>query len=183
MKGDWNIFGEHQGSASSNWMSTTDLMSGLMIVFMFIAIAHMTFLAKKDKDTYEIAREWNRTKIKLVNALHQEFDKDLKNWGAEINDKELSMKFTAPEILFEKGSYQIKKRFKEILKDFCPRYISLLYNYQLIISEIRIEGHTSIEWKKGTPVSVAYLKNIELSQDRSRSVLGFCLERLKIHSK
>ena len=35
-----NLFGSASKSSNTIWMSTTDLMSGLMIVFMFIAIAY-----------------------------------------------------------------------------------------------------------------------------------------------
>ena len=38
------LFGRTSKSSNTIWMSTTDLMSGLMIVFMFIAIAYMVFV-------------------------------------------------------------------------------------------------------------------------------------------
>ena len=61
-----NMFGSSRNSSSSNWMSTTDLMSGLMIVFMFIAIAYMVFIDRKTEKTYEIVKEWNRSKIIVI---------------------------------------------------------------------------------------------------------------------
>jgi len=175
-----NIFGEFRNSSSSIWMSTTDLMSGLMIVFMFIAISYMAFTERKAEKTYEIAKEWDRTKSKLIESLHKNFDNDLKKWNAVIVDETISIRWL-PRVLFEAGKSTIKPEFKMILIDFCPRYINLLYDFKSIITEVRIEGHTSKEWGSNTPEMEAYLKNMELSQDRTRSVLQFCLGTLRKH--
>ena len=48
------------------------------------------------------------------------------------------------------------------------------HNEQDCIEEIRIEGHTSSEWK-GEVSDNAFVKNMELSQDRSREILTFAL--------
>ena len=74
------LFGSTGRSSNNIWMSSTDLMSGLMIVFMFIAIAYMVFLERKTEKTYEIVKEWDRSKTNLIVALHDEFNKDLKKW-------------------------------------------------------------------------------------------------------
>ena len=173
-----NLFGSPRNESSSNWMSTTDLMSGLMIVFMFIAIAYMVFIDRKTEKTYEIVKEWNRSKIKLLEALHNEFDDDLKRWDAVIDDKNLSIRFLSPKILFESGKSNIKPKFQQILNDFFPRYLKKLQEFKNIVAEIRIEGHTSKDWKNLSGMD-AYLKNMKLSQDRTRSVLEFCLNNMK----
>ena len=95
------LFGSTSKSSNTIWMSSTDLMSGLMIVFMFIAITYMMLIDMKSDQTYEIVKEWDRSKMKLAEALHEEFDKDLMKWEAMINDSELSIKFSKPEILFK----------------------------------------------------------------------------------
>ena len=171
------LFGSTSKSSNTIWMSSTDLMSGLMIVFMFIAIAFMVFVERNEKKTYQIAQEWNRSKIKLLKALHDEFNKDLKKWEAEIDDKNISIKFLSPKILFEPGKSSVKPEFQKILNDFFPRYMKILDEYKDLISEIRIEGHTSKEWKNKSDKD-AYLKNMELSQDRTRSVLNFCINQI-----
>ena len=60
-------------------------------------------------------------------------------------------------------------KFKVILNDFFPRYIALINQpkYKKNIEEIRIEGHTD--------TSGDYFTNMKLSQDRTRSVLQYCL--------
>lgn len=47
------------------------------------------------------------------------------------------------------------------------------------IEEIRIEGHTSLEGKKGMNEEEAYFYNMELSQNRTRSVLKHCLSLIE----
>ena len=44
------------------------------------------------------------------------------------------------------------------------------------IAEIRIEGHTSSEWSEDASPEEAYILNMELSQDRTRSVLQYVLQ-------
>ena len=169
-----NFFGNSNRSANTVWISTTDMMSGLMIVFMFIAITYMLLVDRKSDQTYEIVREWDRSKMSLVEALHDEFDKDLVKWEAMINDSELSITFSKPEILFEPGKSVLKPDFQVILNNFFPRYLKRLDEHKGLIAEIRIEGHTSKEWLNSTDTD-AYLNNMELSQNRTRSVLSHCL--------
>ena len=171
------LFGSTSKSSNTIWMSSTDLMSGLMIVFMFIAIAYMVFLERKTEKTYEIVKEWNSSKTKLIEALHDEFDNDLRKWEAEIDDKNISIKFLSPKILFEPAKSAVRPEFQRILNNFFPRYMKILEEYKNLISEIRIEGHTSKEWKNKSDKD-AYLKNMELSQDRTRSVLNFCINQI-----
>ena len=67
----------------------------------------------------------------------------------------------------------LKPQFKDILSDFMPRYIVLLItNFVDDISEVRIEGHTSSEWNQ-EPEKTAFIKNMNLSQARTRSVLEY----------
>ena len=67
---------------------------------------------------------------------------------------------------------------KIYLADFFPRYIEILSkaDYKEEIEEIRIEGHTSSEWQDQVPIDVAFMNNMELSQNRARNVLDYVLE-------
>ncbi len=42
---------------------------------------------------------------------YNEFDSDLKEWSAEIDDDDIAIKFIAPEILFEPAKAFIKPQF------------------------------------------------------------------------
>ena len=72
---------------------------------------------------------------------------------------------------------------KEILKDFFPRYVKVIMKYYPDIEEIRIEGHTSSEWRENVSRDIAYFKNMKLSQDRTRSVLFYLMSIESINGK
>jgi chemotaxis protein MotB len=217
--------------------SVADLMAGLMMVFLFIAIAYMiqiqssqTSLANQAKEAVaardaaeqarkqaeasekqakesqeaaelsrkaaeasrleaeegkkrsdatrafmsEIAAEYVNSKAALEKSMHGEFDKDLKRWRAELDNG--SIRFLEPDILFDTNSAEIKTPFKSVLDDFFPRYLAILTSdkFRQEIEEVRIEGHTSTEWRDSANDQDRYLKNAELSQRRALSVLDHC---------
>ena len=49
--------------------------------------------------------------------------------------------------MFSQSTFELNDRFKIIINSFFPRYIKVLSKFGSLISEIRIEGHTSSEWK------------------------------------
>lgn len=132
----------------------------------------------KERDKIkEIAIMYNRLQNDLYNDLYKEFEKDLDKWNALIDRQSLSVRFEAPDVLFAKGSHQLQNKFKSILDDFFPRYLAILTNekYKNDIEEIRIEGHTSSEWQVDVSSDIAYFLNMQLSQDRTRSVLEYVM--------
>jgi len=161
----------------NEWGPIADLMSGLMIVFLFISVTYMLNVNREKDRIQEIAVTYNKLQTRLYDDLNSAFKDDLEKWGAVIDEQTLSVRFEAPEILFGTGSSEIKPRFQDILNDFFPRYIEILYGekYRNDIEEIRIEGHTSSEWLKKTTEIQAYFNNMELSQNRTRAVLEYVL--------
>jgi outer membrane protein OmpA-like peptidoglycan-associated protein len=157
-----------------HWISISDMMSGLMMIFLFIAVSYMIKVVKEKEHIKEIAVTYNRLQTDLYGDLEKEFHKDLHKWNAVLDRQSLSVRFESPDVLFEQGDFVIKPLFCDILKDFFPRYISILTRekYRDDIDEIRIEGHTSSEWRFDVPPDVAYFRNMELSQNRTRSVLN-----------
>ena len=92
-------------------------------------------------------------------------------------DRDLTIRFEEPDVQFDLGKAALKPQFARILDDFFPRYIQILSSnrYRDGIEEIRIEGHTSSVWNNQTPEDVAYFRNMELSQSRTRSTLEYVL--------
>ena len=164
-------------NANGFWIATSDLMSGLMVIFLFIAVVYMYEIKDVIQGVIYITEGFEDTEESLYHELMREFKNDLEDWNATIDAKSLSVIFKEPDVLFEKGEYRIKLRFKTILNDFFPRYIMVLNddNFRESINSVRIEGHTSKEWKKSTPSSLAYLFNMSLSQARASEVLHYVL--------
>lgn len=160
------------GKKDSFWIPYADLMTVLMIVFLFISIAYMAILQKKEAQRNEIVNSYIETKHQLYQELQHKFEKDLKRWSLELGE-DLSIKFTNPDVLFESGQATITTHFKEILNEFIPQYFQILLDnkYKDQISEIRIEGHTDDVGFANA--SDSYIRNVELSQARARNVLAY----------
>lgn len=154
------------------WIPYADLMTVLMVIFLFISLAYMGLVQYQKKQQDKIFEEYKETKENLYNELENAFKNDFQRWDLEL-DNDLSIKFTNPEVLFQIGQYEITPKFTEILSDFFPKYLNIIMQdrYKDKIAEIRIEGHTdnSPTYETSDP----YIDNIRLSQDRSRSVLKF----------
>jgi outer membrane protein OmpA-like peptidoglycan-associated protein len=169
------IFGVNKSHESSeeHWLSVSDLMAGLMMVFLFIAIAFMRDVSIEKDKIKDVAVAYQENQVAIFDALNTEFGQELSKWRASVDKETLSFQFNSPEVLFDTGESQLKPEFKNILNSFIPRYLSVLEAFKSSIDEVRIEGHTSSEWADNTSEDRAYFLNMELSQNRTRSVLTY----------
>lgn len=171
------IFGksdiDSRNDRGEHWLSISDLMAGLMMVFLFVSIALMRdAMIERDK-IKEVAVAYQEKQVDLYEALIFEFKNDLKRWDADIEKETLSFQFKSPDVLFDTGKISLKPAFQEILSDFFPRYLGVLMSFKDSIDEVRIEGHTSSVWNTKSSEEEAYFNNMELSQGRTRSVLSY----------
>ncbi len=172
-----------------HWVSISDVMAGLMVIFLFIAISYMVNANSKTdriramRDNIEqLLDAYINLQADLSEELKSEFEGTLIkkrqfqiNWQGHLDMATLSIRFKKP---FRQGDATVPNAFKNVLRDFFPRYIAILTKseYKDGIAEIRIEGHTSSEWHDRIGVDRAYYNNMKLSQDRSRNVLQYVLE-------
>ncbi|MEZ5064072.1 MAG: OmpA family protein [bacterium] len=160
-------------------------MSGLMMFFLAIAVVFMLKVQNEKEALSSIAETYRSAREDLYRELLEEFRNDLDQWGAEIDARELAIRFREPDVLFDHGSHTLKPEFRRILSDFFPRYVEILRKppYRKHVREIRIEGHTSSDFGELADLD-AYLANMELSQARTRATLEFllCLPQIKDQS-
>ena len=123
----------------NQWISISDMMAGIMMIFLLITVSFMLITQKAQEDLRvqnqklleineamsSIAKDYSDLRQELYEALLKEFGKDLKVWDASI-DEDNTIRFNEPEVLFDIGAKQVKKRFKDILDDFFPRYVKIL---------------------------------------------------------
>lgn len=173
MLNDWSLKTETE----SEWVSISDLMSVLMMIFLFIAISYMQTVEQDKEFVEKVAVAYRDTRNDLYTELAAEFKDDLPKWKAVIEAETLTIRFEEPDVLFGVGSSYLSGKFEHILDDFFPRYVKIISaaKYQDSIEEIRIEGHTSSEWNGEARGMEAYFNNMALSQNRTRSVLKYCL--------
>lgn len=159
-------------SVHNIWMSVSDLMTGLMVVFLFISIAYV----KRVQENQIILAQFVDSKKELHDELHAEFKKETLNGNVTI-DGDLTMRFQNTQTLFATGSADLTPEFQEQLSNYIPRYLDILLHTKIKndIKEIRIEGHTDDD-----PYPLLdpdpYFANLILSQRRALSVMRFIRE-------
>ncbi len=156
-----------------HWLTVSDLMAGLMMVFLFIAIVFMMNTQKENDKIKDVAVAYQQNQVAIYEALQTEFKDDLNKWGATIDKETLAFSFQSPDVLFANNETALSEAYKKILNDFFPRYIDVLRPYRESLNEIRIEGHTSSAGLRGATEAQAYFYNMRLSQGRTRAVLEY----------
>ena len=169
------IFGRSRSGDEGHWISVADLMAGLMVIFLFIAISYIRPIENTQATIRTIAATWNESEADIYGALQEEFRNDLERWNAELERETLTVRFKAPEVLFDNATHELRPKFRVILSDFFPRYLRVLEGFRDAIEEVRVEGHTSSVWQDAPTPDDAYFNNMALSQARTRSVLEFGL--------
>ncbi len=177
------FLGASDNQREGQWISISDMMAGLMVIFLFVAISFMVDAVQKTKDAQglvedvkDISESHRDLQDELYKALNSEFEADLEKWNASLDRETLYIRFN-PEEFFERGSSRLPEKFLRIMDEFFPRYIAVVSDskFRGHIEEIRIEGHTSSEWEGAETSRIAYINNMELSQDRTRSVLEYVI--------
>lgn len=158
------------------WISFADIMTGLMVIFLLIAVSYMALMEKKYGQAGKTVEDINKTRETIKQELDSVFADDLNRWNAEISD-DLSVKFKNPTILFDIGSEQITPYFHGVLAEFIPKYLDVLLQekYNGKLSEIRVEGHTD-----DYPITAngdPYVDNLVLSQSRAKNIVAFIRSR------
>lgn len=163
---------DHEG----HWVAVSDLMAGLMMVFMLVSVVFMINVETERDKIRDVAILYDQLRTQLYKDLQLEFIDDMARWGAEL-DNDLAFRFNNTDVLFDEGEAELKPDFQSILDDFFPRYIQIITQpqYRDDILEIRIEGHTSSSWFGARSDDEAYILNMNLSQKRTRSTLAYVL--------
>ncbi len=173
-----------ENDETSNWISTTDLMSGMLVLFLFISV----LLTQQENETKGKLKAINENAIiaqrELQNSLNREFGaKGLSRYNLNSGDdlsKVGHASFFDGESRFKQGSAGLTDDFENELRAFLPKYLRAIKQCddkdKNLIKEIRIEGHTSSEWHDNVSPDQAYINNMELSQARTRAILEFALE-------
>ena len=169
------LFGTSNSNQDSgeHWLTVSDLMAGLMMVFLFIAIVFMLMTQKENDKIKDVAVAYQQNQVAIFEALEKEFKADLDKWGATIDKETLAFNFQSPDVLFANNETRLSDAYKQILNDFFPRYINVLKPYRDSLDEIRIEGHTSSLGIRGSSDADAYFYNMQLSQGRTLAVLQY----------
>ena len=165
-------------SKSSNdddtWISAADMMAGLMMIFLFIAVIYIQNLSKYFDEVSDKRDE-------ICGDLLSEFSQDIKRWNMTICEGGLLIRFES-DSSFESASSSLSPSFRALLDNFMPRLMEVIWDYKESISELRIEGHTDSNVRGVDTRLSGYIYNTKLSQNRSRNVMSYALNISSIAS-
>ena len=95
-------------ASEDHWIPLSDLMTGLMVMFLLIAVCYMVQVEADAERIKTVAVAYNDTRDALYEALRTEFSPDLPRWHAQLLKEDLTIRFSEPEILFAEGSSELK---------------------------------------------------------------------------
>lgn len=149
------------------WITMTDLMTGLVLVF--IVMFFYTYLTSHVKLVQqELARE-NASKA-IEETLKEQ------NLNATVDAVSGIVKISDLE-LFEINSSQLSDKGKKYLDKFAPAYLNSLFTNDYLsknLDKIIIQGHTDSQTFAGKfSDDEQYMKNMELSLDRAFAVANY----------
>lgn len=156
------------------WISAADMMAGLMMIFLFIAIIYIQNISKYFDDVSDVRDE-------ICTDLSNEFSADLERWDMTICEGGLLIRFQS-DSNFDRASSSLSPDFEKLLDSFIPRLFGVIWKYKDSVSELRIEGHTDSTVRSWDSPLTGYIYNTKLSQDRSRNVLSYTLNQPSIIS-
>ena len=184
---------------NDTFLPISDLMSGLMMVFLFISVAFMLDISRqleKQQETSalmaDIAKDVKQQQVNILQQLQLQFDAYIRDWNAQISyiEQQPSIIFTPlpnafpPLVLFDKNDtyqFHLHPEFKQdVLNCFFPQFIETLYPFRSEIAAINILGHASIGYGD-LSADQAYLSNMVLSQKRAYSTLLAAYQSIQKH--
>ncbi len=121
----------------------------------------------------------------LATSLANELGDDLYGWGAEFDQKNLTIRFVGPATGFKNASTWVNGSLQRILKDFFPRLLQVVSRpeYKNQIDKIKVKGFSSGIYQRAKSDKERHRLNFELSQERADNVVNFLLSRRALKSE
>src|SRR5690606_890938 len=156
------------------WLSYSDLMAGLLMVFVLLLLAanfrytsaaeHLTVIADRVTDAV--------TTMAVRDSIISDLKEGQKAGPTVVNVDPVTGAITLSDgVLFEEGSAVLQPGGERVLAEFIKTYLPVIMNnpaYRAHLREIAVEGHTNDNGP--------YLFNVRLSQERAYAVMQFFIE-------
>lgn len=152
------------------WVTMSDLMLGLAIIFITLFVLAMTGFNQKTVQ---------QQKMKMDIATKIEKELKSQNINAQVDKMTGDLKIPS-SALFEVNSYILKPEGKQFLDKLTPIYVNTIFsndNFAKNIQSIIIQGHTDSQSFAGvTSINQQFINNMDLSTKRANSVASYMLE-------
>ena len=148
------------------WMTMTDLMTGLVLVFMVLFFwAYMQ--GNMNKLQEQVAQE----------SVSKELQKTLSEQDIEATVESSGIVKIQDLELFEVGDYHLSQKGKSYLNKFAPAYLNSVFSNEFLkenVEKIVIQGHTDSQTFVGKfSPDEQYMKNMDLSLKRAYEVANY----------
>ncbi len=149
------------------WVTMSDMLLGLMMVFMTLFAFAMTGFTQTKVQQQQIQSEVAQKLIKNLKA---------QNINAEVDKVTGQVKISNLE-LFDVNSYTLSSNGQKYLSKFIPIYVNTIFSSDKLsdkVSNILIQGHTDSQMFKGVASKdEQFIKNMDLSTKRANSVVQY----------
>lgn len=151
--------GRHEGE-SPFWISFSDLMSALMVLFLVVMAVTLVAVTQ----SIDAATRATIERAAAINKIMAMIAKDPKSAGVGIDQQNFRIDL-GKEVRFDSGSYTISVPAAQFLRSYIPVLLKAKDSPEgnRWMRSVVVEGFTD---EDGT-----YLYNLQLSLDRSRSVV------------
>ena len=155
------------GEGNVFWVTMSDLMLGLSIIFMTLFVLAMTGFTQQ-------SLEQKQNQIKAAEELTQKLKKS--QIEAEVDKLTGDVKISDLE-LFETGSYTLSENGMEFLDKLVPIYINTIFQKEELINGVEnivIQGHTDSQaFSAAKTKEEQFVKNMDLSTKRANAVAEY----------
>ena len=151
--------------------SAADIRNAVRIADEIAKAGHSDIEVLKARIKSSLTEERER-QDRLTAELRASLGSQVSEFGGEIRDNGTIV--IPNSVSFERGSHAMTAKFTLFLERICEPWIATLAGSEQEISEVRFEGHASAEWEGARTEYDAYLRNLELSQNRARTVFDTC---------
>ena len=158
---------QRDSEADEHWIATSDMMAGLMMVFLLIAVIYIHSFQKKSENIEDVSSN-------ICNEIKRQFEKEKDEWSMSICENGLLVSFHN-DAIFDRGLDKLKPEFQNILDVFFPKFMKIVLDNEKDIDELRIEGHTSSEFTSQDKKN-SYILNTRLSQKRAYNVMRYVFD-------
>lgn len=149
------------------WVTMTDLLLGLTMVFMTLFVLTMTGFTQQKLQMHASQSEVAKQLIK--NMKKQDINVQIDDMTGQVKISDLE--------LFDVNSYNLSERGKKYLDKFIPIYVNTIFSNKNIadnITNIIIQGHTDSQTYAGISSKEGqFTKNMDLSLKRADAVESY----------
>jgi chemotaxis protein MotB len=162
-KDDWS--NKERNEPESFWVSYSDLMAGLLLIFALSTVAMMAGIGYSFAKPTEIIRKWHKAVQELIT------DPTLQSIpGVAIDRKTGALIISSDYLQFKFNDSRLGEQGKLLLKDVVPKYLQIIRSkpgLEEFIEVVEIAGHTDKRDASGA--------NPQISRNRAASVFDYLL--------